>query len=114
MVGALVQVVRQRGIQGNWPAPWAVRGKSTQQPDHRVLVIQQLCRGQRDRNRKHKDKERKEGETMRGADWHSITGGGGHLDPREAKEEGEKVRGTGHPLLGRRVLAPHSETQSSH
>lgn len=45
MVGALVQVMRQRGIQGDWPAPWAVRGKTAQQPDHRVLVIQQLWRG---------------------------------------------------------------------
>ena len=40
-----MQVMRQRGIQGHWPAPCAVRGKTAQQPDHRVLVIQQLWRG---------------------------------------------------------------------
>ena len=45
VVGALVQVMRQRGIQGDWPAPCAVRGTTTQQPDHRVLVIQQLLEG---------------------------------------------------------------------
>lgn len=109
MVGALVQVMRQRGIQGDWPAPWAVRGKTAQQPDHRVLVIQQLWRGWGYHGRKHEDKEREEGETMRGAlTGTSITGNWSHSAPRRAKRE-EIVRAAGHLLEGRRVLASHGE-----
>lgn len=112
MVGALVQVMRQRGIQGDWPAPWAVRGKTAQQPDHRVLVIQQLWRGWGHHGRKHKDKEREEGETMRGAlTGTSITGKWSHSAPRGAKREAEMVGATGHLLQGRRLLASRSESK---
>lgn len=74
-----MQMMRQRGIQGDWPAPWAIRGKTAQQPDHRVLVIQQLWRGRGDHGRKHRDKEKEEGETMRGVLTGTvILAGGGH------------------------------------
>lgn len=63
--------------------------------------------------REHRERGREEGETAGGTGCRGITASGGRSDPREAREEGGMVRGTGHPLLERRVPAPHGEPQRS-
>lgn len=105
-----MQVMRQRGIQGDWPAPWAVRGKTAQQPDHRVLVIQQLWRGWGATAGSTKIKRRGR-DNEGGTDWHKHYWEVGATQLQGELREAEMVRATGHLLQGRRVLASHSESR---